>query len=140
MRGEFFDVFKLVRSEPYNISGTAGTNPELFWFFNGCCGESFCVDDNNNEEGSHKGRIKLPSVNKCWQTTVWINMMSQCEDCNNAATDPTGRWWKYERPFLMNELDMHTSIANAIDVQLNYQNAVDCTWNVTYGCDPDEGN
>jgi hypothetical protein len=135
----FLDIFALVKNVPYNVSGVAGEPPEEFWFLLGAGGDQFCIDDQDFGL-MQNNRIVLPSINTCYETSIWVDMMTQCQDCNNNLTAPKGHWWKTEEEFSPNQLTgLYTSSSSPFLLDpLGYQNLVDCEWNVEYGCQDGE--
>lgn len=139
-----YDVNKL-RTVPYVGDNQLPPNNNIgahtFWFRFGCCGEIFCADDLDdtyvqNDQGG-VGSLLLSDVDVGWDTSIWINFMTQCENCTadtNGMLDE-GSWYKWEQEYDADMLlgriswELFTEL-----VDIKFQDQVPCNGNATYGC------
>lgn len=77
-------------------------------------------------------------MNFCYPTRVWVQMMSQCENCYSNNGSITGHWWKYDQLYEANTLWAFTNSSNPLSITLPYIGLASCSWHVNYGCDDDE--
>ncbi|MFT6319916.1 MAG: hypothetical protein ACJAT4_000836 [Granulosicoccus sp.] len=135
------DANKL-RTIPYTTDNASGnsTNNHTFWFSFGCCGDAFCVDDNNGGSfTSGDGALRMPDVNTGYDTWVWVDFLTQCEDCQSGAFPGQGIWHKWEMEYDAFELDNAVSGALFPDfVDIGVMEVVDCFQESQYGCDAGE--
>ncbi|MEM1215333.1 MAG: hypothetical protein AAGJ82_06600, partial [Bacteroidota bacterium] len=116
---------------------------EYFWL-NGSYGRyGLCIDDDRQDnvttDNNGNSRIKLPNMNVCWQGNgIWFDFCTQCNDCNNSATSPQGRWWKYNELFDSGDLAPFTSVSSPFPVDLQFMMTVGCSFETNYGCGADE--
>jgi hypothetical protein len=133
-----YSITKRTKTVWYNQEMLGGA--EYFWFHGACAGDEICIDNAITDHVAPGGaRMIVRNVDVCWsQNGVWMDFCSQCQDCNNQATLPRGRWWKYDRTFMANELGAYTSPSMALEMHLEYQMLADCSWHVDYGCEEGE--
>lgn len=143
------DVNKL-RVLPYTTN-QASSNPSIdnhtFWFTFGCCGiNTFCADDFKttyvhdsnqfpNSTTSPEGKLLLKNVETSHETSVWINFMTQCEDCTTTnSPQGNGVWYKWEQEFMTGELDSATDNFFPGFVDPEIISVVPCNASSIYGC------
>lgn len=141
-----FDVHDL-REIPYAESPNA-PNPDInnhtFWFKFGCCGEVFCVDDLDDThtftDQAGFGNLQCTNVDVGWDTSIWVNFMTQCENCTMDFTGQgEGSWYKWEMDYEANELlgmddwdSLYDELSHVVDV--GFQNFAPCIQDAQYGC------
>lgn len=146
----FDDVNKLL-DEPYTTND-ASFNPFIsnhtFWFWFGCCGveEAFCADDNDRtnvftDDFWNVGALLMRDVDTDYETTVWVDFLTQCENCSGGGEGGMGVWHKDENEYEIGEL----AFANAFgDIQFSvtprFIMSVPCEFDRIYGCQNGELN
>jgi len=135
-----YSISKLTKFQNYHDGSFAD---EFFWIVGGFAGRYFCVDDGRQTDLTSDGMLmEFKNINVCWPGNgLWFNFCTQCEDCNNTAPGsgiPRGRWWKYERIFAANELDIYNTTSNPLPVVVSYVQLVPCVFETDYGCGPGE--
>jgi len=150
------DVNKL-RTIPYSPSSNEWDNSFInnhkFWFSFGCCGENtmsnpnpFCADDNvisnvYTDAFYDVGSLYMPDVEVGYETSVWVNFMTQCEDCvNGGAESGEGAWFKWEGWYEEWELASYNSYPGSafITSELVFQQSAPCDPFSVYGCEGGE--
>jgi len=145
--GEFLDkdVNKL-RTFPYTNNSSSG-NPFIdnhtFWFSFGCCGRSFCVDDGSSsnvhtDDFWNVGSLYMPNVWIGHPTSIWINFLTQCENCSGAGEAGSGVWHKWEEWYDPGELWSANGYPGYLGAAPSHQMSVPCDAFSSYGCQSGE--
>lgn len=145
------DVNKLL-SIPYTTND-ASFNPSIsnhtFWFWFGCCGvtEAFCADDNSRVNVDtdaiwETGSLKMTDVEVGYETTVWVDFLTQCENCSGGGEGGMGVWHKDEKEYLEDELAFANTFGDInFSVSPRYVMSVPCQDDGSiYGCQDGELN
>lgn len=149
----FMDVHKLL-DEPYTTNDASfnfNISNHTFWFGFGCCGieveNAFCADDNSranvhtDDFWEDHGSLMLRNVETDYETTVWVDFMTQCENCSGGGEGGMGVWHKDEIEYQAGEL----AFANAFEdirfsVTPRFMMSVPCEFDRIYGCQNGEIN
>lgn len=147
----FDDVNKLL-TEPYTTDD-ASFNPLIsnhtFWFWFGCCGveEAFCADDNfrvnvHTDDFYEVGSLKMADVEVAYETTVWVDFLTQCENCSGGGEGGMGVWHKDEKEYIEDELAFANTFGDIqFSVSPRYIMSVPCQDDGSiYGCENGELN
>lgn len=123
-----------------------------FWYTFGVDGQIFCVDDFNQTaidlcDDTHHS-LQVCSINTDFETSIWIDFMTQCENCTSTSADQ-GLWHKFEQEFEVDELVGDFNNCSNIwllnktmssEVVLDFQSLVTCEIFDVYGCQSGENN
>jgi len=83
--------------------------------------------------------LLLPDVNTSFQTTIWVDFLTQCENCTGTGEAGTGVWHKWEEQFDEFELlGMNAYPNGGLGALPEFMGAVPCDGFGTYGCQDDE--
>ena len=144
------DVNKLL-DEPYTTDD-ASFNPNIsnhtFWFWFGCCGveEAFCADDNSRanvhtDDFWDVGSLKMANVETDYETTVWVDFLTQCENCSGGGEGGMGVWHKDEIEYEEGELAFANTFGDIrFAVTPRFMMSVPCEFDRIYGCENGELN
>lgn len=143
------DVNKL-RTRPYSPSSNPFDNPNInnhtFWFSFGCCGETYCADDyaaSNvyTDDFWNVGSLYMPNVWVGDPTSIWVNFLTQCEDCSGSGIAGTGVWHKAEDWYGAGDLIGHNRYPfGPFGTSPSYVASVSCNPIAVYGCQSNEEN
>lgn len=90
------DLFDLV-NEDYN-----SYDDDKFWFQYGGNGQQYCVDDEIRATMHGADCLVLPDMPTDCVLTIWIQLLSECDQCVEGQQG--GTWWKWEKEFGADEL------------------------------------